>query len=216
MVKVRNVVVCNGYSLAENPDLSGDQFISNQKGELVVGKFGDWKKVCGVCSIPGNVERGYAPFEQGRIATSLRIAHLVDAELLVWTTGTTWLPGRTSEAKYMFNRAHEMVSFATHAWRNESWLDRISVLEEKSTNTATTMIEVKKLLDERFANDNPNAVLNDPVMVYMVSSANHIPRVIRDALEYFPTRYTLCGVSATTSYGGKTPKDVIIKELGEK
>jgi len=86
----------------------------------------------------------------------------------------------------------------------------ISILEERSINTATTMIAVKDMLLERFAT-------KEAVMLHLVSSANHMPRVMRDAAQVFGDMIGvfLSGVPAGTSYGHKSPKDVVIYELGE-
>ena len=66
----------------------------------------------------------------------------------------------------------------------------------------------RKLIESRYPNDK--------VYVYLVSSANHSPRVLRDATKFFAnSNIKPIGVPADTSYGGKGPEDVVIFELGQ-
>lgn len=199
---MKHIVFFNGYSLAENPALSG---VTNQKGEPVVGKFGDWEHVCAHISAE---ERAGSDFHEtlGRIPTTLMLALNLNADRIIWSTGATWLPDGTSEAKYSFERALEILPKYS-SLLGPGWLRRVSVLEEKSTNTATSMEEVLKLIWP----------VDKPTMLHLVSSANHMPRVMRDAIKVFGkvSNVILSGVPAGTSYGGKTPADVVIYELGE-
>ena len=66
-----------------------------------------------------------------------------------------------------------------------------------------------KLILERFTDET--------LMLHLISSANHMPRVMRDAIKIFGEMENvfLSGVPAGTSYGNKSPSDVVIYELGE-
>lgn len=197
---MRHIVFFNGYSLAENPALSG---VTNQKGESIVGKFGDWEHVCTHRSAE---ELAGGDFHEtlGRIPTTLMLAMNLNADCVIWSTGATWLPDGTSEAKYSLGRALEILPKYS-SLRDPEWLRRVSLLEEKSTNTATSMEETLKMIWP----------VDEPTMLHLVSSANHMPRVMRDAVKVFGgmSNIILSGVPAGTSYGGKTPADVGIDEL---
>ena len=199
---MRHIVLFNGYSLAENPGLSG---VTNQKGESVVGKFGDWEHVCTHISCE-ELAGGECHDTLGRIPTALMLAANLDAEYIIWSTGATWLPDGTSEAKYSFDHALKSLSRCTTG-RSADWLCEISIIEDRSTNTMTSMQEAFKLIWP----------VDEPTMLHLVSSANHMPRVMRDAIKVFGkvSNVILSGVPAGTSYGGKGPEDVVIYELGE-
>lgn len=201
----RHVVLYNGYSLAENPQLSG---VTNKKGEPVTGKFGDWEHVCAEYSAE-KVAGGDLVYTRGRIATALQVAAAVGAECIIWSTGSTWLPNGISEAEYSLELAYALLPLCCTT-KTDDWLSQISIVEKQSVNTATTMEYVRDLLHN-------HAVDRSPVMLHLVSSANHMPRVMRDAIKVFGRmpNITLSGVPADTSYGGKTPADVVIYELGE-
>lgn len=194
---LKHVVLLNGYSLAEHPGLAG---IKNQKGEGVSGKSGDWEHVClGTKEYPG------------RIPTVVQLARSLNATHLIWSTGATWKE-EMSEARFCYQMAFGDRNSSPYLDEYEvenGWLESISLFEERSTNTSGTMIEVKKVLEERFADER--------IMLHLVSSANHMPRVMRDAIKVFDKmpNIILSGVPAGTSYGGKTPSDVVIYELGE-
>ena len=54
-------------------------------------------------------------------------------------------------------------------------------------------------------------------MLHLVTSANHVPRVLRDATLAFAdlANVVLTGVPAHTCYGGKAVADVEIRDLGD-
>ncbi len=145
---------------------------------------------------------------RGRIHTTLALAYEFDAVAILWSTGATWLPDGTSEARYMFNQARSMYPERSIG-RGGTWLRDISWFDEESLNTAHTMSVARRLMFEHYPKER--------VMLHHVSSDNHMPRVIRDATKVFGDMpgVILSGVPAQTSYGRKTPADVVIYELGE-
>jgi len=98
----------------------------------------------------------------------------------------------------------------------QDWVREISTTEVTSQRTADSLIEVRKIVIERFD--------SEPVTLYWVSSANHVSRVLRDELIAFEygTRsrspcqnMTLCAVAAETCYGGSTIRNVQVDDLGQ-
>ena len=139
-----------------------------------------------------------------------------------WNTGATAIAG-TSEARYTHSLALTRIydlqtAFPEHFFefpKSEftSLKERIiarSLFDEISTNTKTSMQEMRRvLLDNNLTN----------ARVIMVSSENHISRVLLDAMKVFreedgtPCRHlTLIGVSAHTTYGVHSINDVSVWE----
>ena len=210
------VVHCNGYSLAEDPRISRDklQCISTE------GKYRDWEYVCW-----GDPNTGAL----GRIPMTLWLARHVDANLIIWSTGSSRIIGGDYEATVFLNRALESFArlkrdfpdrFGDDWWSSEAlyrnWIRAISTTEITSQYTSDSLIEARKIVVERFG--------SKPVTLYSVSSANHAPRVLRDELIAFeygkPSRsrrqnMTLCAVAAETCYGRGTIGDVQVDDLGQ-
>lgn len=210
-----NVVHCNGYSLAEDPRIPPDRLecVSTE------GTHRDWEYVCW-----GNPNVGAL----GRIPMTLWLARHVDANLIIWSTGSSRIVGGDYEATVFFKRA--LQSFAElkrdfphrfgDDWESsetsyQRWIEAISITEIKSQRTCDSLIETRRIVVDRFG--------SKPVTLYSVTSANHAPRVLKEELIAFEygTRFrspcqnmTLCAVAAETCYGGGTIPDVQVDDLG--
>ena len=210
------VVHCSGYSLAEDPRISRDKL----QCRSTEGKHRDWEYVCW-----GDPNTGAL----GRIPMTLWLARHVDADLIIWSTGASRIIGGDYEATVFFKRATQSFAelkrdfphrfgddwFSSEALYQD-WVREISTTEVTSQRTADSLIEVRKIVIERFD--------SEPVTLYSVSSANHVSRVLRDELIAFEygTRsrspcqnMTLCAVAAETCYGGSTIRNVQVDDLGQ-
>ncbi len=185
---MKHVVHCSGYSLAEKFGAATNKF-----GSVIAGKFHDWDHVC-----IGRPKGGVL----GRIPMALHIAALLSAESIVWSTGATYSDGH-SEAEIMQQEAVE--NFGYILSRDDA--RRISIIEKESSNTLTSMQELLTIIKTRFSAAN--------VMLHLVTSANHAPRVARDAVIVFKhsNNVVLSVVPAHTSYGDKGPENVVIHEF---
>lgn len=210
------VVHCNGYSLAEDPRIPRDrlQCISTE------GTHRDWEYVCW-----GDPNTGAL----GRIPMTLWLARHVDADLIIWSTGSSRIVGGEYEATVFLNRALQSFAelkrdfpdrFVDDWWSSEmlyqSWIQAKSETETTSQRTSDSLTEARKIVVDRFD--------SKPLILYSVSSANHAPRVLRDELIAFEyaTRFrspsqnvTLCAVAAETCYGGGTIQQVRVDDLGK-
>jgi hypothetical protein len=186
---MRRIVHCSGYSLAEKRSGAVDR-----AGKPVAARFNDWDEVC-----LGDPRRGTL----GRIPKALRVANRTEAECIIWSTGATLLD-HSCEAEFMFNTALTLVPDLV----SREHLRRISILEAESTNTFSSMVHAHRLISGRYGDDN--------LALFLISSANHAPRVARDAAVLFAraSKMILNVVPAHSSYGGKRPEDVRILELG--
>ena len=209
------VVHCNGYSLAEDPRISRDdlQCISTEGTHL------DWEYVCW-----GDPNMGAL----GRIPMTLWLARHVDANLIIWSTGSSRIIDGDYEATVFFKRALQSFEelkkdfpdrFGDDWWSSEvlyrDWIQTISITEITSQRTSDSFIEARKIVTDRFD--------SKPVTLYSVSSANHAPRVIKEELIAFEygtgfrspcQNMTFCAVAAETCYGGGTIRDVQVDDLG--
>jgi hypothetical protein len=210
------VVHCNGYSLAEDPRIPRDKLhcISTE------GTHRDWEYVCW-----GDPNIGAL----GRIPMTLWLARHVDANLVIWSTGSSRIIGGDYEAAVFFNRALRSFAelkrdfpdrFGDDWWSSEmlyqDWIEAISTTEITSQRTSDSLIEARKIVVDTFE--------SKPVTLYSVSSANHAPRIFRDELIAFEygtgfrssrQNMTLCAVAAETCYGGGTIRDVQVDDLGK-
>jgi hypothetical protein len=176
----------------------------------------------------------------GRIPTALLHAYHEKAERLIWSCGNSWTEDGQSEAHWTRNYAlhhfadlrEDFPAYFTHGWfKRESafrnWLDRISLFEMKSVNTATTMEELIKLI-------NHSVAPVDFAQLAFVASANFAPRVTKLAALALhrglvqetgkpprPLQETPLGimlpiiVPASTCYTpGKDIADVIVNDTG--
>jgi hypothetical protein len=191
--QVKHVVHCSGYSLAEKHP-SG---VTKSTGEPLTGKFHDWEQVCIGDPVSGLL---------GRIPMALEISRSLEAVCLVWSTGATYLLG-TCEAEIMMQHA---LTYIQNNHQSVNTLQRISVIDNESINTATSMTVAARLIQERFG--------NDPVMAHFVTSANHGPRLLRDALVAFAGKRNVIVsvVPSHTSYGHGSPSEVSIQELSQQ
>jgi len=210
------VVHCNGYSLAEDPRIPRDKLhcISTE------GTHRDWEYVCW-----GDPNIGAL----GRIPMTLWLARHVDANLVIWSTGSSRIIGGDYEATVFFNRALRSFAelkrdfpdrFGDDWWSSEmlyqDWIEAISTTEITSQRTSDSLIEARKIVVDTFE--------SKPVTLYSVSSANHAPRIFREELIAFEygtgfrssrQNMTLCAVAAETCYGGGTIRDVQVDDLGK-
>jgi hypothetical protein len=189
-VQMKHIVHCSGYSLAEDEHYTQ---VVTRRGVALKAKYYDWDHVC--IGIP-------ATGLLGRIPMTIKIAQLYSADCIIWSTGATFANGK-SEAEIMCRCALHHAGFETSAW-----LSSISLKEEVSTNTMSALVQAANIIEERFPSEE--------VLIYFVTSANHAPRVVRDATIAFAgmPRATLAVIPAHTSYGHREPSSVTIKELG--
>jgi hypothetical protein len=194
----------------------------DQAGTRLAGRFGDWEEVCW-----GDPKRGAL----GRIPMSLLLARTIHTHWIIWSTGCSRERDECFESEYMYKRALASYASLLHDFPdrfrrdllgNETdyrlWLKQCSVIDTDSHNTATSMTKAKTLAHELCkANDS---------LVYSVSSANHAPRVLRDACVAFDigtgvrshssgASHALVAVPAETNYGTKTISETIVRDLGD-
>ncbi len=189
---MRHIVHCSGYSLAEHGPDTG---VIKRDGMPARGRFHDWMEVCIGDPAAGRL---------GRIPLAIRVADIVGAELLIWSTGATYR-GQVSEAEILMQAG---LDYLDRVGRPAEPIRKISVLEAESVDTFTSMTAAARMIEHRFG--------DEPLMLHLVTSANHAPRVARDAAVAFSAKpqVLLSIVPAHTSYGGKQPTDVVIHELG--
>jgi len=192
---MRHVVHCSGYSLAERSGVR--PIVTNQQGLEVKGKFFDWDIVC-----LGHPDLGI----YGRIPMAVHLAESLRAECLIWSTGATYLSG-VSEAEFMMNTGHD---YLTRKRQPAGWLQSVSVIERDSTNTFSSLRSAARIVRERFATAH--------IMLHLITSQNHAPRVARDAAIAFDgdRSIILSVVPAHTSYGGKSPSQVAVQDLSSE
>jgi len=140
------VVHCNGYSLAEDPRIPRDKLhcISTE------GMHRDWEYVCW-----GDPNIGAF----GRIPMTLWLARHVDANLIIWSTGSSRIIGGDYEATVFLNRALRSFAelkrdfpdrFGDDWWSSEilyqDWIQAISTTEITSQRTSDSLIEARKIV----------------------------------------------------------------------
>ena len=213
---MRHIIHVSGYALAQDPKL---QNVVTQKGEAAKGKYGDWEHVCWGERATGAL---------GRIPMALWYANQVSANHIVWSTGCQRIKDGAWEAQVFFERAVRSFDqlredfphrFSGLWYEDETayqhWLRSNAVLDIESTTTSTSMEWLVRYMRKNFTG---------PTTVHLVSSANHVPRVLRDAMDAFNYDYrkesnrqrvTLVAVPAETDYGKKWVQDVKVLDLGE-
>lgn len=222
----KHIVHFSGYSLGAHPALSA----VTRTGEEKINKPRDWRLVC-----VGDRATGAL----GRIPTTLLHAYSLGPgrpDHIMWSTGATRLVTGESEARISFEYALEHFAsyrrdfplrFTDGAWFPDlpqsrgafvSWLENLSVFDEESINTLTSMEFIARFIDDYYP--------DTPVQVDLISSGNHASRVRRDATIVIKREpdgrsvrrplVTISVIDADTDYGGKTVADVIIHELGEQ
>lgn len=218
---MKHIIHVSGYSLVHHPKLEG---VLDHQGQPASGGFGDWEHVC--WGDPAYKLLGRIP------KTLLRAFETRSADtFIVWSTGASRLNG-VSEARWMFDVAMARIDsipdqfpdhfregrwFPAHATPGvmRSWLRDISMFEESSTNTLSSMRMLSDMLDGPLSSDR--------VQVLLVSSRNHVSRLARDAeraimhgprgtqaLSHIELDYS----AAHTCYGGKTIADTQVNDLG--
>lgn len=218
MQQVEKIVHISGYNLREVKGLE----TVNKAGEPQLMTDGDWEHSC----------MGDADTNQlGRVPMGLWVARTFLADTVVWSTGCSRrLSDGKSEAEVTYemarDRYHDLHGFFPHrfskrTWRTEdayhSWLTRVSVFDNVSRNTGESMQILRTKVREAVHR-------SQHVVVFLVSSANHAPRVLRDgALAFdigstaasFKQYVTLCAIPAETNYGTGQVQDVKIDDLGK-
>ncbi len=213
---MKTIVHVSGYSLAEKSDVEA----FTAAGVPLRVQYNDWEYVCW---------GSFATQRLGRIPMALWLARTIRADALVWSTGATFgTDGKVSEAEYLYSYAlshyHRLCSefphrFTKKTWVSErayqGWLKGMSVFDASSTDTLSSMDSL-----HRVAKGIVRA--NEHAMVYLVTSANHAPRVLRDAEVVFgigtcmlegAARFTLCAVPAESNYGADRVYSVQVKDL---
>src|SRR5262249_21281550 len=156
--------------------------------------FHDWKHVC-VGDLANEI--------LGRVPMTVRTVVALGARCVIWSTGATFID-HVCEADMMMRCALECSS--KYNLPEES-LIRMSLFDRESTNTRSSMAVAARIVKQKYPSES--------VMVHLVTSANHAPRVLRDAIIEFSSdrNVLLSGVPAYTSYGRKGPADIEILEL---
>lgn len=205
----KNVVFFLGYSLAEDPNIPRNT-IQHIESE---GTHQDLPLVCW-----GDKKTGAL----GRVPMTVWIAQHVAADLIIWSSGSSRIKGGLYESEFFLDMARGSFSalkqdfprrFNDLMWPNEAaytqWLESKSVCDTKSQTTWDGLVAARDIIADTYS--------TDLVLFYAVSSANHAPRVLRDALKAFEglqSNVTVCSVAAETCYGGATVKDTIVDDLG--
>lgn len=215
---MKKIVHISGYNLRE---MKGVPSI-NRSGALQQVTDGDWHHVCW-----GDTDK----YQLGRIPMGLWAARHFIADTIVWSTGCSRRTSdNKSEARVTYETAYDNYldlhgnfphRFSKRTWRTEqayhSWLTRHSVFEETSSNTIQSMNALRQMIRDDIGK-------SEHVIVYLVSSANHLPRVLRDAelafdigstTASFMQRVTLCAIPAETNYGKGQIQDLQIDDLGK-
>ncbi len=211
---MKNIVILHGYTLAE----TGEDTI-NRDGIVQVAKFHDWYHV-----MEGHESR------LGRIPTALDLARHLKADHLIFTTGASREPNGKWEAEVIYEITQRYYKrllsqfphrFNKRTWRSEQayrrWLEGIARFDTTSKNTSECLQVVQQMIRQDVLQRR------ERVMVYNVSSANHMPRILRDAgvafkigthdaplLQYV----TMIGVPAETCYGERFVGDTKVDDLG--
>ena len=139
------VVHCNGYSLAEDPNIPPE----NLQRIDTEGTHRDWEYVCW-----GDPNIGAF----GRIPMTLWLAHHVGADLIIWSTGSSRIIDGDYEATVFLKRALQSFAvlkrdfsdrFGDDWWSDEAsyrnWVQSISTTEVTSQRTSDSLLEAKKI-----------------------------------------------------------------------
>lgn len=211
---MKKIVHLSGYSLAEIPGMQS----FDQAGKPLVGRSHDWEEVCW-----GNPMTA----AMGRIPMAIWVATAIQADAIIWSTGCSRTEAGDYEAHFMHRRTlmhgyHGLRHDFPHRFAEqisqhefERWLDRVSFFDAESTTTSTSMEIARELVQCQWG--------SIPAMIYFVSSANHLPRVSRDAMKAFgigtepggrQNLITATFVAAETNYGKKLVTDTVVRDLG--
>lgn len=123
----------------------------------------------------------------GRIPTAIQCALQHEATMVIWSTGVPGLAPGEFECEHAFRVALERYERLKNDFPQqltdllpasrrefEHWLDHTSVFDKISKNTATSMVAAVPFIDK--------ALNGLPGTVFTVTSANHAPRTLRDAI----------------------------------
>lgn len=214
---MRVIVHVSGYTLAQLEDVAS---VVVSKGATVAGTYKDWSAVCW-----GDPERG----QLGRIPMGLWAARCFSASKIVWSTGSSRLADGPFDSEYMLETArrsfHDLQKDFPHRfsgpdWKSESnylsWLKKVSVVDTVSVNTRTSMEHLAELAFDMSGISG--------CVIVLVSSANHVNRVHRDAMRAFKcgtplwslqSSTTLMALASETCYGKRTVLDTVVRDLGD-
>ncbi len=209
---MRSIVHISGYTLAEMPDTDA----YSRDNLALTGRIKDWEEVCwGKSTL------------LGRIPMGLWLARHFDADV-IWSTGASKREDDRWEAQVLADTAKERYErlhrqfphrFTKRTWNSrdafESWMLRRSMFDTTSRNTSESMAIARNLISD--------IARRERVFAYFVTSANHLPRVMRDAEQAFGigigsspflSRVTLFGVPSETNYGGSYVASTVVRDLG--
>lgn len=213
---MRRIVHISGYTLGA---LQSGRHVVARSGAKVTYPHRDWEHVC--WGDPAN-------HLLGRIPMGLWLARYVGAQHIVWSTGASRIPDGAWESEYMFELAQDSFSrlkrdfprwFRGKKWQSEEvhreWLKKVSIFDTQSVDTRTSMDFLQRHVAAHLTRVG--------MFVYVVSSANHAARALRDAERAFGIgmpqpgnpNVILSATPAQTCYGGKTLTDVVVKDLGD-
>jgi len=216
---MRQLVVVFGYftsELAGAPAL----YVDDRKIER---RFGDWNTVC--WGVNGKM---------GRFPKAIQLASRLDAPLF-WLMGEAKYGDGRFEGDWMFAEVLRRLSHVRKDFPGKlaylprtvsecrAWLRRVSTVHNRGKDTMISLEESIPMLNEHAGKRE--------LLVYVVTSFNHAPRVRRDisALSQGrvivtggtsrPARYTLdpnidfAVIDAETPYGSGRIDDVVVQDL---
>ena len=109
--------------------------------------------------------------------------------------------------------------FSTRTWSSmnafDTWLSRRSAFDTTSKNTTESLHVAYRMIRD--------VAKSERALVYFVSSANHLPRVMRDACDVLGVgspndpvrqRLTLLGVPSETCYGNLSVRATMVRDRG--
>lgn len=208
---LKNLVICLGYFICEK---SGVPTLYTRNGKPLEPKFHDWDEV--YWGIPGKA--------LGRLPTALLVTASLNAKLIFIIGGARLSTGQTEVdwmREYVFNCYDALMRdfgdrFAGSPFVSKEtfldWLKETAVFEDEGFNTTSSMHAMARMVSDTLGGSLG--------LVLSVSSANHAPRVLRDAcrafLELIAAGKSIVGaVAAETSYGKKGVQDVVVHDLGD-
>ncbi len=213
------IVHCSGYALGNDRELKKCGTVVRMP-DTQSQSFNDWGTVC--WGMDGLL---------GRVPKTVLVAKTTSADTIMWSTGSTHYKENDaliSEAQRMYDTAYYgygqlMEEFPHHFCkegilrteeRYRAFIRSTSELDVQSKNTRTSMRVLAEKVDAWSGNSRAE--------VNVVTSVNHLPRVVRDAhitfIEVFGKKYavrvSLVFHGADTCYGDGRCEDIIIKDLG--
>jgi hypothetical protein len=207
---IHKTVILLGYYASERPGMP-DLF--RPDGSLITSQYGDWDHV--MWGEPGR---------PGRIPTAIFTAQQFDAAKLIYVGGGARFASGQTEPDWVRQYIRENTPrlardfpMQFHSWshsESHDWLDGIWDVEHGGHNTATSLMAVAPGIVQRAGGMN--------FTVFVVTSANHIQRSLKDAILAFDEckgvswdRGMIHAVPAKTAYGGGSVVDVKVDDLGK-